>query len=73
MDNKYVKIRETIGRELKDARRNAGLSLLAVQEKTQGEFHASAVGSYERGDRDIPAYKYFVLLGFYETGSLDYD
>ena len=43
----------SVGARLRAVRRQRGLSLLAVQDMSQSEFRASALGAYERGDRVI--------------------
>ena len=42
-----------LGERLRLARKRAGLSLHQLQTKTEGEFKASVVGAYERGERAI--------------------
>ena len=42
-----------IGRRLRDVRRQRGWSLHEVEVASHGEFKASALGTYERGDRRI--------------------
>lgn len=42
-----------LGERLRQARKRAGLSLDQLQTKTGGEFKASVVGAYERGQRAI--------------------
>jgi transcriptional regulator with XRE-family HTH domain len=42
-----------LGRRLRDVRRQRGWSLHDVEVTSEGEFKASALGTYERGDRRI--------------------
>ena len=42
-----------LGRRLRDVRRQRGWSLHDVEVVSEGEFKASALGTYERGDRRI--------------------
>jgi transcriptional regulator with XRE-family HTH domain len=42
-----------LGRQLRAARRQLGLSLKLVETMTEGEFKASALGAYERAQRTI--------------------
>jgi len=43
----------SLGRRLRDVSRQRGWSLYDVEVVSQGEFKASALGTYERGDRRI--------------------
>ena len=42
-----------LGRSLRTARQRLGLSLEMVEATTDGEFKASVLGAYERGQRNI--------------------
>jgi two-component system alkaline phosphatase synthesis response regulator PhoP len=56
---------QEVGRRLRTVRKARGLSLVAVEEATGGEFKPSALGSYERGDRGLSVYRLSRLLGLY--------
>ena len=60
---------ENLGRNLRDARRQAGFSLMKLEEDTKGEFKASAVGAYERGERAISVVKLAALCRVYGTSA----
>jgi len=55
----------TIGEELRAIRRQHGLSLAAIETKSQGRFKAVVVGSWERDDRHPPVESIRALLAFY--------
>jgi transcriptional regulator with XRE-family HTH domain len=57
-------IRE-VGRRLRAARREERLSLHEVEEASGGEFKASILGAYERGERAISVYRLTRLARFY--------
>lgn len=44
---------ESIGKRIRAIRKGRGLSLLEVEELSAGEFKASVLGAYERGERSI--------------------
>jgi transcriptional regulator with XRE-family HTH domain len=44
---------EALGDAIRDARRRAGMSLRDLERSSNGRFKPSAVGGYERGERDI--------------------
>ena len=46
-----------LGERLRAARRAKGLSLGAIEESTGGEFKASVVGAYERGERALSVHR----------------
>ncbi len=54
-----------LGVKLRTARTNAGLSLDRLAAQTHGEFKASAVGSYERGERAISVERFARLCSIY--------
>ena len=58
----------TVGDELRRARRDAGLALRDVARRSAGEFKASAVGGYERGERAISLDRFFRLATLYGVG-----
>lgn len=58
-----------VGARLRDARRRIGWSLADVEDASAGEFRASAVGAYERGERAISAVRLARLLRLYGVSS----
>ena len=58
-------VNRRLGEHLRRLRRQKGLSLLDVQALTQGEFKASVVGAYERGERAISAVRLARLADTY--------
>lgn len=55
----------SLGQRLRAARRQRGWSLGDVEEKTEGEFKASVVGAYERGERAISVQRFVRLAESY--------
>ena len=55
----------SLGVRLRAIRQQQGLSLHAVEEKSEGRWKAVVVGSYERGDRAITVAKLAELAAFY--------
>lgn len=55
----------SLGGRLRAIRQQQGLSLHAVEEKSDGRWKAVVVGSYERGDRAITVAKLAELAHFY--------
>jgi transcriptional regulator with XRE-family HTH domain len=55
----------SLGGRLRAIRQQQGLSLHAVEEKSDGRWKAVVVGSYERGDRAITVAKLAELAAFY--------
>jgi len=55
----------SLGGRLRAIRQQQGLSLHAVEEKSQGRWKAVVVGSYERGDRAVTVAKLAELAAFY--------
>lgn len=55
----------SLGARLRAIRQQQGLSLHAVEDKSQGRWKAVVVGSYERGDRAITVSKLSELASFY--------
>lgn len=58
--------RAATGRMLRRARLKAGFTLKEVQERSEGRFSVSAVGTYERGERAITLERFCELVSFYE-------
>ncbi len=56
---------KALGRKLRAIRKQQGLSLQGVEEKSQGRWKAVVVGSYERGDRSVTVSKLAELAEFY--------
>ena len=61
-----------LGRSLRSARQRLGLSLEMVEATTGGEFKASVLGAYERGQRNISVARLHRLAQLYsvEVGRL---
>lgn len=56
-----------IGDRIRDVRRAKGLSLLEVEELSEGEFKASVLGAYERGERSISVTRLLRLADVYDV------
>jgi transcriptional regulator with XRE-family HTH domain len=56
---------ERLGQRLRAIRQQQGLTLQQVEEKSQGDWKAVVVGSYERGDRSVSVAKLADLANFY--------
>lgn len=56
-----------LGQRLRAARRHRGWSLGDVESQTSGEFKASVVGAYERGERAISVQRFARLSEIYGT------
>ncbi|HET9258948.1 MAG TPA: helix-turn-helix transcriptional regulator [Acidimicrobiia bacterium] len=56
-----------LGQRLRAARRHRGWSLGDVETHTDGEFKASVVGAYERGERAISVQRFSRLAEIYGT------
>lgn len=55
----------SLGQRLRAARRQRGWSLGEVESQTEGEFKASVVGAYERGERAISVQRFANLSEVY--------
>ncbi len=55
----------SLGQRLRAARRQRGWSLGEVESQTEGEFKASVVGAYERGERAISVQRFARLSEVY--------
>jgi transcriptional regulator with XRE-family HTH domain len=55
----------SLGQRLRAARRQRGWSLGEVEDQTEGEFKASVVGAYERGERAISVQRFARLSEVY--------
>jgi len=62
MGNEYAR---ELGGRLRAIRQQQGMSLQAVEEKSQGRWKAVVIGSYERGDRAVTVHKLSDLASFY--------
>ncbi len=60
-----------VGQALRIARKGSGFSLKGVEETTKGEFKASVVGAYERGERAISVARLMDLSAVYETPAVN--
>jgi transcriptional regulator with XRE-family HTH domain len=58
---------EQVGERLRDVRVQRGLSLHDVEVGSEGEFKASVLGAYERGERSISVNRLQRLAMFYEV------
>ncbi len=58
-----------LGQRLRAARRHRGWSLGEVEAQTDGEFKASVVGAYERGERAISVQRFVRLAEIYGAGA----
>lgn len=56
-----------LGLRLRAVRTQRGLSLHAVERKSEGRWKAVVVGSYERGDRAVTVQKLAALATFYDV------
>lgn len=57
----------SLGGRLRAARRQRGWSLGEVESFTEGEFKASVVGAYERGERAISVQRFARLAEIYQV------
>ena len=60
-----------LGQRLRAARRQRGWSLGDVESQTDGEFKASVVGAYERGERAISVQRFVRLADIYGAGAAE--
>lgn len=58
---------QRLGARLRSIRRQQGLTLHDVEERSSGQWKAVVVGSYERGDRAISVAKLARLADFYHV------
>ena len=56
---------EALGGRLRKARADRGMSLSAAEKASDGEFKASALGCYERGERSLTAFRLSRLAQLY--------
>jgi transcriptional regulator with XRE-family HTH domain len=62
------RVGSALGARLRQCRLSRRLSLLDVQARTGGEFKASALGAYERGERALTVERLTRLAEVYEVG-----
>ncbi|MFP4073909.1 MAG: helix-turn-helix domain-containing protein [Actinomycetota bacterium] len=60
-----------LGQRLRAARRHRGWSLGDVETQTDGEFKASVVGAYERGERAISVQRLVSLADIYGASAAE--
>ncbi|WP_169786811.1 transcriptional regulator [Nitriliruptor alkaliphilus] len=60
-----------VGERLRRVRVEQGLSLQDVERRSDGQWKAAVVGSYERGDRNISATRLLELAAFYGVSAGD--
>jgi transcriptional regulator with XRE-family HTH domain len=56
-----------LGRRLRAARNRRGMSLIDVQERTQGRWTAGTLGAYERGSRTLRVHRLVELAELYDV------
>ncbi|MGB7859877.1 MAG: helix-turn-helix transcriptional regulator [Acidimicrobiia bacterium] len=61
----------SVGQRLRAARRQRGWSLGEVEAQTVGEFKASVVGAYERGERAISVQRFVRMAEIYGVPAAD--
>lgn len=66
-----VSMAAVLGARLRAVRHQTGLSLSAVEEMSNGEFTPSALGAYERGERNISVPRLQRLATFYNVSVAD--
>lgn len=54
-----------VGARLRQVRRERGLSLMGIEQKTDGHFKAVVIGSYEHADRAVTVQRLAELAEFY--------
>lgn len=62
---------KALGARLRKVRQRAGMSLQAVEQKSDGHWKGVVVGSYERGDRAVSVQKLAELAQFYGVAVRD--
>ncbi len=65
------KFNVSLGQKLRAARRQRGWSLGEVEAHTTGEFKASVVGAYERGERAVSVQRFVRLADVYGVVAAD--
>ncbi|MEX0757027.1 MAG: helix-turn-helix transcriptional regulator [Acidimicrobiia bacterium] len=62
-----IRFNDQVGERLRIARRGRAMSLFDVEEASDGEFKASVLGAYERGERSVSAARLWRLAQIYEV------
>lgn len=57
----------SVGARLRAVRHQRGLSLVDVEERSEGKWSASALGAYERGFRNLSVPRLHALAAFYQV------
>ena len=70
-ENEDVEYSLQVGNRLREVRKERSLSLQAVESRSDGEFRASVLGAYERGERAISVARLQRLAALYEV-SVDF-
>jgi transcriptional regulator with XRE-family HTH domain len=70
-ENEDVAYSLQVGNRLREVRKQRSLSLQAVESRSDGEFRASVLGAYERGERAISVARLQRLAALYEV-SVDF-
>lgn len=60
-----------LGSLIRRARRSRGWSLIDVEDASEGEFKASVLGAYERGERTLSVSRLTRLSELYEVNTAD--
>ena len=58
---------KALGANLRRARNQNHMSLRTMEELTEGQFKASILGAYERGERSVSVERFHVLCFLYRT------
>ncbi|HET8931123.1 MAG TPA: helix-turn-helix domain-containing protein [Acidimicrobiales bacterium] len=58
---------QTVGARLRAVRRQRGMSLADVEDRSEGRWSASALGAYERGFRNITVPRLHALAEYYDV------
>jgi len=59
--------KQLVGEKLREIRKKRGYSLKLVEVKTMGNFKASTLGAYERGQRNLSIQHVWELAQFYDV------
>ena len=62
---------KAVGEVLRDARRSCGMTLATVSVRSAGQFKASVLGGYERGEKKISLDRFTALADLYGFPSYD--
>jgi len=61
-----VRLRDALGRRLREARRAAGLTLREAAARSGGRFRPTSIAGYERGERSISVERLAELAAIYQ-------